>query len=55
MARSDADALDSAYMGMVAELGCLACRILGWGATPAHVHHPRSFAGGGERAPHVLA
>jgi hypothetical protein len=28
-------------MGRVAELGCIVCRRLGYGATPAQVHHIR--------------
>jgi hypothetical protein len=29
------------HMGHVAELGCIACKLLGLGETPAHVHHIR--------------
>lgn len=29
------------HMGKVAELGCIACRLLGHGETPAAVHHIR--------------
>ena len=38
------------YMGKVAELGCCICRMLGYGATPAHVHHIRTGVGMGRRA-----
>jgi hypothetical protein len=27
------------HMGRVAELGCILCNHLGWGPTPAQVHH----------------
>lgn len=37
-------------MGKVADLGCILCQHLGWGATPAEVHHPRTGAGMGRRA-----
>ena len=38
------------YMGKVADLGCCICRMLGYGATPAHVHHIRTGVGMGRRA-----
>lgn len=41
-------------MGRVAELGCVLCRHLGYGPTPAHVHHIREGAGMGQRSPHFL-
>lgn len=40
-------------MGRVAEMGCALCRHLGFGATPAELHHPRSNAGIGQRASHM--
>lgn len=27
------------HMGRVADLGCILCKHLGWGPTPAEVHH----------------
>lgn len=42
-------ALD-AYMGAVAELGCVICRRLGHGPSPAQLHHPREGLGGAQRA-----
>ena len=42
------------YMMMVASLGCVACRNTGRGSTPAEVHHIRTVAGAGARAPHTL-
>lgn len=38
------------YMGRVAELGCALCRRLGYGQTPACVHHIRTGVGMGKRA-----
>jgi len=40
------------YMGKVAELGCVVCRNLGHGPTPALVHH--AFYGAGKRDKHFL-
>lgn len=39
-------------MGRVVELGCIVCRRLGYGISPADPHHPRFLAGMGQRAPH---
>lgn len=41
------------YMGKAAELGCALCRHLGYGATPAEIHHPRHGTGMGKRAAHT--
>lgn len=38
------------YMGKVAALGCILCRKLGYGPTPAAVHHIRTGIGMGKRA-----
>lgn len=38
------------YMGQVAALGCALCRRLGYGQTPAVVHHIRTGIGMGKRA-----
>jgi hypothetical protein len=43
-------ALD-AYKTRVFELGCAICRLRGWGATPPHLHHPRTGVGAARRAP----
>lgn len=40
------------YMADVAQLGCIACRILGLPDTPSEVHHRRSGTGMGRRASH---
>lgn len=36
---------ESAYLGAVAALGCAVCRRLGYGPTPAIVHHQRTGMG----------
>jgi hypothetical protein len=41
---------EAAYMGRVAALGCIVCRIIGLGATPAQVHHVRAGQGAAQRA-----
>lgn len=38
------------YMGRVAALGCVVCRLLGHGASPAQVHHVRAGQGKGQRS-----
>jgi len=42
------------HMGRVAELGCYLCRELGYGPTPAQVHHVREGQGMGQRASNWL-
>lgn len=44
-------AAEKRYLGHVAELGCAVCRRLGYGPTPAIVHHQRTGQGWG-RASH---
>ena len=41
---------DAAYMGRVAALGCVVCRLLGFGWIGAQVHHVRSGQGMAQRA-----
>lgn len=43
---------EKAHMGRVADLGCILCRKLGYGETPAEVHHIRTGTGAGRRASH---
>lgn len=43
------------HLSRVAELGCIACRLLGVEGSPAEVHHPRFAAGAGQRASDFLA
>lgn len=38
------------YKSRVADIGCILCRHLSLGATPAQLHHPRADQGGAERA-----
>ena len=41
-------------MGRVAALGCVLCRHLGFGHSPAHVHHVREGQGMSQRASNYL-
>jgi hypothetical protein len=41
------------YMGKVAEIGCILCKHLNLGETPAELHHPRTGIGAGRRASHM--
>jgi len=41
---------ESDYMGRVAALGCVVCRRMGYGPSPALVHHIRTGIGMGRRA-----
>lgn len=38
------------HMGRVASVGCIVCRHLGYGTTPAQVHHIREEQGASQRA-----
>lgn len=51
--RKAAPRADREHMGRVAALGCILCQHLGYGETPAEVHHPRTGAGMGRRADHT--
>lgn len=42
------------YLARVADLGCVVCRNMSNGPTPAVVHHIRAVAGMSQRAPHYL-
>lgn len=48
-----ATAAEKRHMGRVADLGCVLCRHLGLGATPAEIHHPRLDVGAGQRSSHM--
>lgn len=48
MTRSD-------YLDRIAGLGCILCRYLGNGYSPAQIHHPREWAGAAQRASDWLA
>ncbi len=43
------------YLNRVASLGCILCRELGYGETPATIHHPREGQGMSQRASNWLA
>lgn len=43
---------EARHMSAVAALGCIVCRNLGFGASPAELHHPRKLAGLSQRASH---
>jgi hypothetical protein len=43
---------EKAHLNRVAELGCIVCRNLGHGITPAEVHHLRYGVGAGQRNNH---
>lgn len=51
---SPANPRERAYMGRVAALGCYLCRTIGYGPTPAQVHHVRLGQGMAQRASHFL-
>lgn len=46
---------DREYLQRVAELGCVVCRNLGYGASPAEIHHLRKGCGVGQRSSHRRA
>lgn len=39
------------YFSSLANLGCILCRHLGYGETPAEIHHIRRFGGKRDNAP----
>ena len=43
-------AAEKRHMAAVARIGCIVCRGLGYGHSPAELHHPRSLAGMGQKA-----
>lgn len=43
---------ESEHMDRVAELGCIACRKMGFYDTPAEIHHVSKGVGKGQRASH---
>ncbi len=45
-------AAERAYLSRVADLGCILCRRLRYGNTPAEIHHARTGTGAGRRASH---
>ncbi len=45
----------SDYLDRLARVGCVLCRHLGRGFHEAQIHHPREWAGAGQRASDWLA
>lgn len=45
---------ERAHMDRVAALGCYLCRYLGYGPSPAQIHHVREGQGMAQRAQHWL-
>lgn len=43
------------HLNRLAGLGCILCRHLHLGETPAEIHHPRTGVGMAQRQPHWLA
>lgn len=46
---------DCLHLQKVADLGCVVCRNLGFGASPAEIHHLRSGCGVAQRSSHGRA
>lgn len=45
---------EKAHMSAQADAGCILCRHLGLGATPAEIHHLRSGMGAGQRNTNLM-
>lgn len=43
------------HLNKVASMGCCVCILLGYGESPAEIHHPRTGQGKGQRASHFDA
>lgn len=43
------------HLDLLSQLGCIVCARLGYGATPAEIHHPRKGTGLALRASHYEA
>ena len=43
---------EKAHLSAVQELGCIACRVIGYVDTPAEIHHVRHGQGASQRADH---
>lgn len=42
------------YLTRLADMGCILCWHLGYGKTPAEIHHPREWAGAAQRTSDYL-
>lgn len=49
------NAREKRHLNRLADLGCIVCRNLGYGKTPAEIHHVREDQGLSQRASHFLA
>jgi hypothetical protein len=54
MSKKSKTAAERRYHDRVAAMGCVVCRNLGYGATPASVHHIRAGQGLSQRAGEYL-
>lgn len=43
------------YLDRVARIGCVLCKVIGYGETPAEIHHVREGQGMAQRAENWLA
>ncbi len=53
--RKAATKAERAYMSAQADAGCILCRHLGLGPTPAEIHHLRHGVGAGQRNSHSMS
>lgn len=53
--RKAATKIEREYMGAQADAGCILCRYLGLGDTPAEIHHLRHGVGAGQRNSHRMS
>src|SRR5690606_40356952 len=53
--RKAATKAERSYMSAQADAGCILCRHLGLGATPAEIHHLRHGVGAGQRNSHRMS
>ena len=49
------DKATRAHLGRMAESGCICCHLMHGSFSAAQIHHPRQFAGGGQRCDDWLA
>jgi hypothetical protein len=50
--KKQANAKERQYLGKVASLGCAMCHMMGYGHSPAQVHHVRAGQGMSQRSQH---
>lgn len=44
---------EKAHLSRVADIGCIVCIRMGYGLSPAEIHHLRKGAGMGQRSKHI--